>query len=100
MNQGMVQALILYTGTYFFELSPNQITVLFAASASGVMLGSALTRPLSNIVRQKKHLYMLGHCWYALFTTYVIILRLLDWLPPNDDPLIAPLYIVSRSLFL
>ena len=98
MNQGMVQALILYTGTYFFELSPGQITILFAASASGVMLGSALTRPLSNVVRQKKHLYMLGHTWYALFTTYVIILRLLDWIPANDDPLIAPLYIISSAI--
>ena len=28
MNQGMVQALILYTGTYFFELTPNQLQFL------------------------------------------------------------------------
>lgn len=98
MNQGMVQALVLYTGTYFFELSPGQITVLFGVSAVGVAAGSMLTRPLSNFVREKKHLYMLGHAWYAVFTTYVIILRLFEVLPANDDPLVAPLYLASSAI--
>ena len=98
MNQGMVQALILYTGTYFFELTPGQITILFAVSATGVGLGTALSRPLSNIIREKKHLYMIGHVWYAVFTTWVIILRLLDMLPPNEDPLVATLYLTSSAI--
>ncbi len=98
MSQGMVQALILYTGTYFFELSGSQMTILFACSVSAVVFGSALTRPLSNIIREKKHLYIAGQVWYALFTSYVIILRLLDLLPPNSDPIIAPLYIISGAI--
>ena len=98
MSQGMVQALILYTGTYFFELSPNQLTFLFTGGVIGVTTGTLLTRPLSNFVREKKHLYIAGHCWYAIFTSYVIILRLLDLLPPNEDPMIAPLYIISGTI--
>jgi GPH family glycoside/pentoside/hexuronide:cation symporter len=98
MNQGMVQALILYTGTYFFELSPGQITILFGVSATGVGVGTFLARPLSNIIREKKHLYMIGHIWYALFTTYVIILRLLDLLPSNEDPFVATLYLASSAI--
>ena len=44
MSQGMVQALIIYTGTYFFELSPNQMTFLFTGGVVGVVTGSLLTR--------------------------------------------------------
>ncbi|MDP6828414.1 MAG: MFS transporter [Kiritimatiellia bacterium] len=98
MNQGMVQALILYTGTYFFELSPGQITILFGVSAAGVGAGTTLARPLSNIIREKKHLYMIGHAWYAVFTTWVIILRLLEVLPPNEDPIVAVLYLTSSAI--
>lgn len=98
MSQGMVQALIIYTGTYFFELSSGQMTFLFAGGVVGVVTGSLLTRPLSNIVREKKNLYIAGQCWYALLTSYVIILRLLDLLPPNGHPLIAPLYIGSGMI--
>lgn len=95
MSQGMVQALIIYTGTYFFELSPGQLTFLFAGGVVGVVTGSILARPLASIVKEKKHLYIAGHCWYAVLTSYVIILRLFDLLPPNGDPIIAPLYIIS-----
>lgn len=95
MSQGMSQALIIYTGTYFFELTPQELTFQFAGGVIGVITGSALTRPLSNIIREKKHLYIAGYCWYAILTSYVIILRLLDLLPPNGHPIIAPLYIIS-----
>ena len=95
MSQGMIQALIIYTGTYFFELSPQQLTFLFAGGVAGVVSGTMLTSPLSKIVKEKKHLYIAGYVWYAIFTSYVIILRLLDLLPPNSDPIIAPLYIIS-----
>lgn len=98
MNQGMVQALILYTGTYFFELSPGQITILFGVATVGLVVGTVLARPLSSIIREKKHLYMLGHSWYAVFTSYVIILRLLDLLPPNEDPFVAVLYLTNAGI--
>ncbi len=98
MNQGMAQALMIYTATYYFELSPGQLTFLFTAGVVGVLSGSLLTRPLSAIVREKKQLYIYGLVWYGITTSYVIILRLLDLLPPNEDPLIAPLYIISAGV--
>ena len=98
MNQGMLQALIIYTSTYFFELTPTQLTFQFAGGVVGVVTGSALTRPLSNVVREKRDLYILGYAWYALFNSYVIILRLLDLLPDNGHPMIAPLYIISGTV--
>ena len=98
MNQGMAQALIIYTGTYFFELSQGEMTFLYTAGVIGVLTGSVLTRPLAALIPEKKHLYMAGLTWYGITTSYVVILRLLDLLPPNSDPLIAPLYIISAGV--
>ena len=98
MNQGMAQALMIYTATYFFELTPSQMPFLFTGGVIGVLMGSLLTRPLSNLVPEKKHLYMAGVVFYGITTTYVVILRLLDLIPPNSDPLIAPLYIISAGV--
>ena len=74
------------------------MTLLFAGGVVGTVTGTLLSRPLSSIFREKKHLYIAGHCWYAIFTSYVIILRLFDLLPPNSDPIIAPLYIISGAI--
>lgn len=95
ITQGMVQALILYTATYFFELSPGQITSLFGIAIAGIVCGSLASRPAAALIREKRTLFAAGLAWYALFTSSVIILRLLDLLPPNSDPLIAQLYIGS-----
>ncbi len=98
MNQGMAQALMIYTATYFFELTAGQMTFLFTGGVIGVMTGSVLARPLSSLVPEKKHLYMASLVFYGVTTTYVVILRLLDLLPPNGDPLIPPLYIISAGV--
>ena len=98
MTQGMVQALILYTGTYYFELNPTEMSYVFVAGVVGVTSGAMLTRPLSSFVREKRHLYIAGYTWYAIFTTYVIILRILELLPDNSDPIVAPLYIISGGI--
>lgn len=93
VTQGMTQALHLYTATYFFELSGGQITFLFAGAILGIITGSLLTRPLAGWVREKRTLFILGSLWYALWTSSIIMLRLFDWLPGNEDPIIAVLYI-------
>ena len=95
ITQGMVQALILYTATYFFELSPGQITSLFGIAIAGIVIGSLMSRPAAALIREKRTLFAAGLAWYAVFTSSVIILRLFDLLPPNSDPLVAPLYIGS-----
>lgn len=98
MNQGMAQALMIYTATYFFELTAGQMTFLFSAGVIGVMTGSVLARPMSSLIPEKKRLYMASLVFYGVTTSYVVILRLLDLLPPNGDPLIPPLYIISAGI--
>lgn len=98
VNQGMVQALHLYLATYFFELTSGQISMLFAGAIVGIVLGSLCSRPLASIVPEKRNLFMLGTAWYAIWTSSVIVLRLLGWLPGNEDPIVARAYIATGCI--
>jgi len=98
ITQGMVQALILYTATYFFALTPAQTTSLFGIAVIGIVIGSLISQPVSIFIGEKKTVFALGLAWYAFFTSIVIILRLLDLLPPNGHPLVGPLYIGSAMV--
>ena len=98
VNQGMVQALHLYTATYFFELSGGQITLLFAGAIIGIIAGSLLSRPLAALVPEKRQLFILGSIWYALWTSSVIMLRLFDLIPGNEDPIVAVMYISTGCI--
>ncbi|MBQ75030.1 MAG: hypothetical protein CMQ20_08400 [Gammaproteobacteria bacterium] len=95
INQGMIQALILYTGTYFFRLTQGQMTMLFATAITGLVVGSMLSRSVSYVIKEKKMVYIIGMAWYAFCTSSVIILKLFDWLPFNDQQDVAMLYIAS-----
>ena len=98
VTQGMVQALHLYTATYFFELSGDQITLLFAGAIGGIIFGSLLSQPLAQWVREKRMLFVCGSLWYAFWTSIIIMLRLFGLLPGNEDPLIAVLYISTGCI--
>lgn len=98
VNQGMVQALHLYLATYFFELSAGQVTLLFAGAITGIILGSIASRPLSEVVREKRTLFIFGSAWYALWTSVVILARLVGVLPDNGHAIVAPLYIVCGCI--
>ncbi len=98
INQGMIQALHLYMATYFFELSSGQITLLFAGAIGGIVLGSLLSRPMAGIIREKRNLFMAGSAWYAFWTSSIIILRLLELIPGNEDPMVAVMYITTGCI--
>ena len=93
VNQGMVQALHLYTATYFFELNGTQITLLFAGAIAGIIVGSVISRPLAAWFPEKRQIFIVGSIWYAAWTSSIILLRLFDLIPGNDDPIVATLYI-------
>ena len=97
-TQGMVQALHLYTATYFFELSSQQITMLFAGAIVGIILGSMCSRPIAALIPEKRNVFIFGTIWYALWTSGVIISRLLGLLPDNSDPLVAQLFITTGCI--
>ena len=98
ITQGMVQALILYTATYFFQLSQGQVTLLFGTAIVGIVLGSSCSRMMFYIIKEKKTLFIAGLAWYAFFTSIIIILKLLDALPTDDPADVAVLYIASAFI--
>jgi GPH family glycoside/pentoside/hexuronide:cation symporter len=98
INQGMVQALHLYLATYFFELSSAQVTGLFAGAIAGIIIGSLGSRPMAALIPEKRDLFIAGTTWYALWTSSVIIARLIGVLPGNEHPLVAPLYITTGCI--
>ena len=98
VNQGVIQALHLYTATYFFELSAGQITFLFSGAIVGIIGGSLISRPIAQLIKEKRTLFILGSVWYALWTSSIIVLRLLGWLPENEDPIVATLYISTGCI--
>jgi len=98
INQGMIQALHLYMATYFFELTSGQITLLFAGAIVGIVFGSLLSRPAASVIKEKRNLFIVGSAWYALWTSSIIILRLLDLLPGNENPIVAVLYITTGCI--
>lgn len=98
INQGMVQALNLYLATYFFELADYQITLLFAVAIIGIIIGTIASRPLTDLLKEKRAVFMAGSLWYAFWTSIVIILRLIGILPGNEDAIVAPLYITCGCI--
>ncbi|MEM1434370.1 MAG: MFS transporter [Pseudomonadota bacterium] len=98
INQGMNQALHLYTATYFFELTGNQVTVMFAGAIAGIVFGSLMSRPIAGLIREKRNVFIVGSAWYALWTSSVIILRLLDLIPGNEEPLVAVAYMSTACI--
>ena len=98
INQGMVQALHLYLATYFFELADYQITLLFAGAIAGIVIGTIASRAFTGLLGEKRTVFVAGSLWYAFWTSIVIILRLLDLLPDNDHPIVAPLYITCGCI--
>ena len=98
INQGMIQALHLYLATYFFELAAHEITLLFAGAIFGIVIGSLSSRALTNLLGEKRRVFVAGSLWYAFWTSIVIISRLLGILPGNDHPVVAPLYITCGCI--
>ena len=62
------------------------------------MIGSLCSRPAAELIREKRNLFIVGTAWYALWTSSIIILRLLDLIPGNENPLVAIAYISTGCI--
>ena len=85
--RGFQEAMSLYEGTYFWELTTSQIAVLVYAYMMATLIASALARPLTQ--RFDKKTTVLG---LALFASVIgplpIFLRLLGVMPANGTSLL------------
>lgn len=94
---------MLYIGSYFFELSPSEISVLTLTIVVGLIPASLIAPILSKRIDKMPSLVS---CLLiaTVFSFSPIILRLIDVLPANGSPLIMPIlfstYVVGYSFFI
>ena len=63
---GVSQTLIIYTGTYLFGFSPEQLAIAAASPILGVLVGSLAVKRMSRTLDKKKSM-MMCLFWGALF---------------------------------
>jgi glycoside/pentoside/hexuronide:cation symporter, GPH family len=89
----------LHVNTYFWELSAAQIGGLVWGAVVGIVLGVAVTRPLTERLDKKRAALLL-----AVFGVTIgpapIFLRLLGWFPANGAPALLPILFVHLTVLV
>jgi Na+/melibiose symporter-like transporter len=86
---GVTQTLTFYVGTYFFELTPGQISILALAMVTALVPASFVAPWLSRVFDKKPSL--LGAILLlATFEMAPLALRLLGFFPENGSPFLVP----------
>lgn len=94
---------MLYIGSYFFALSPAEISLLTLTIVVGLIPATIIAPVLSKKIDKMPSLVS---CLLiaTVFSFSPIILRLIDVLPANGSPLILPIlfatYVVGYSFFI
>jgi Na+/melibiose symporter-like transporter len=96
---GFTDVMNLYVQTYFWELSASQIAVIVYGALFGTVFAFAFTGRVSR--RSDKRRAALS-CMIAI--TFVgpapVILRLLDWFPPNGHWALLPLLTLHAAFII
>lgn len=97
ISMGLNQGLDLYMGTYFWELTPAQLSYLALIALLAAFVGVGLAPPISRRFG-KKHA-MIGVFFASLFSgTTPIVCRLMGILPPNHTSALLTIVIVFYFL--
>jgi GPH family glycoside/pentoside/hexuronide:cation symporter len=98
MAAGIVATLSIYFATYFWHLSPNQLSLISLSSLISALIALTLARQLSR--RFDKKPAAIGTAIAALILApSTIILRLLDVFPDNQSPALFPLILGISVIF-
>jgi Na+/melibiose symporter-like transporter len=95
---GMHGALALYVVTFFWVVSPTDIMFITPASMLGNVLGASLGSVVTRRIGEKRSAAMLGIAWYAVWSSSMPTLRLLDLAPLHGDPWLVPLIAITGVL--
>lgn len=100
ISMGLTQGLELYIATYYFELTPAQISYFAALMLPAALLGVLLSTPVSSRFGKKPS--MLAVLFGSLFFSYttLITMRLLGILPANGTHALLTLLLVTRFISL
>lgn len=91
---GIFMTVVMYLGTYFWELTTEQMSYMGPLIFVAAMLMFSLMGPLGRRF-EKQHLLQFAFVAGAINATWFIGLRLLGLLPENGHRLIFTLYLVN-----
>lgn len=94
---GVTQTLDMYMYTYFWELDEKIILPVLLAFAIGNGLGTFISVKLFSTIG-KKNCLIIGGLTYAFFQNVPVVLRLLEWFPENNEPLLVPLLVFIKLI--
>ncbi len=93
MAFGVIITLQIYYATFFFGLTTQQIAYFPMVMVLAALLSLAIT-PILARGYEKKTVLKFTAIACLLLSNITIILRLLDWLPENGDPLLLPVMLL------
>jgi len=94
---GVDGALNIYVYTYFWELTPSDISYLVLAYPFGVMFGAFIAPTMHDRFGKKSGL-MFGTGSWAFWQILPILLRLTDNFPANSSDMLLPMLILIRVI--
>lgn len=92
LYNGVQFALALHMNTYFWELPPQSVQLVFYASMAGYIIGIPLARPAAGRL-DKKAAYMAGIAGSCVMGSAPTLLRLAGLAPENGEAGVLPLLI-------
>ncbi|MBX3484126.1 MFS transporter [Phenylobacterium sp.] len=89
LYNGVQFALALHMNTYFWQLPPEQVQLVFYGNMLGFIVGIPLARPAAARF-DKKAAYMFGVAASCICSSAPTVLRLLDLAPANGSDALLP----------
>lgn len=89
--QGILASVAVYIMTFFFQFEGSQIGVALSLGMVGGVAGALISSPVAERIGSKRNGVILGIVWFALFTSFIVNLRLLGLAPENGDPMLFPM---------
>ncbi len=89
--QGILASVAVYIMTFFFQFEGSQIGVALSLGMVGGVTGALISSPVAERIGSKRNGVILGIVWFALFTSFIVNLRLLGLAPENGDPMLFPM---------
>jgi len=96
--QGVLHTLSLYVLTFFWQLSGDQVSLLMVSGFCGMVIGALVASPYARWVGDKGPAGMGAMAWWAVFTSFMVSLRVLGLGPDNDSPMLVPMIFAGSLL--
>lgn len=97
-TNGVRETISAYVNLFFWELRPEQLRFFGLTTPIAFIVAFILTPRLHSWF-DKQRTMLGGIVVYVTATTLPICLRILDWLPPNDHPIIFPMLATFIAIY-